>query len=305
MLCPPHKFRIPTPRPQTDPERKKPIGISAFENIYFTTVVSDNLAIFILVYIRTYDTQITMLKHKIIPSAVTAGMYRSSVVSSVTIHKVLTATSTYIQFKVWSFSNITKYIYVYIIIASQMHLYFDYGGFFVGFFFFVFFFLQSFFLCFQPWVPPHPTSSPHMSPPQPSCAPCTDHRLPSVLWRPTAPSPTNPTCEHYRLSHRPRCANAPFTSPFTPTRREGQKAAFPFLSRRFSPAVPPICLYNRSLPPFPPSATDPIWCSLQLKGGSTAPDTQNLSVCEKDSEPNFVFYHHRKTAARTGCTPVV
>lgn len=129
MLCPPHKFRIPTPRPQTDPERKKPIGISAFENIYFTTVVSDNLAIFILVYIRTYDTQITMLKHKIIPSAVTAGMYRSSVVSSVTIHKVLTATSTYIQFKVWSFSNITKYIYVYIIIASQMHLYFDYGGF--------------------------------------------------------------------------------------------------------------------------------------------------------------------------------
>lgn len=241
MLCPPHKFRIPTPRPQTDPERKKPIGISAFENIYFTTVVSDNLAIFILVYIRTYDTQITMLKHKIIPSAVTAGMYRSSVVSSVTIHKVLTATSTYIQFKVWSFSNITKYIYVYIIIASQMHLYFDYGGFFVGFFFFVFFFLQSFFLCFQPWVPPHPTSSPHMSPPQPSCAPCTDHRLPSVLWRPTAPSPTNPTCEHYRLSHRPRCANAPFTSPFTPTRREGQKAAFPFLSRRLSPAVPPIC----------------------------------------------------------------
>lgn len=127
----------------------------------------------------------------------------------------------------------------------------------------------------------------------------------SVLWRPTAPSPTNPTCEHYRLSHRPRCANAPFTSPFTPTRREGQKAAFPFLSRRFSPAVPPICLYNRSLPPIPPSATDPIWCSLQLKGGSTAPDTQNLSVCEKDSEPNFVFYHHRKTAARTGCTPVV
>lgn len=172
MLCPPHKFRIPTPRPQTDPERKKPIGISAFENIYFTTVVSDNLAIFILVYIRTYDTQITMLKHKIIPSAVTAGMYRSSVVSSVTIHKVLTATSTYIQFKVWSFSNITKYIYVYIIIASQMHLYFDYGGFFVGFFFFcIFFFYSLFSFAFSHGFPPTPQAAPTCPPHSPAVPP--------------------------------------------------------------------------------------------------------------------------------------
>lgn len=179
MLCPPHKFRIPTPRPQTDPERKKPIGISAFENIYFTTVVSDNLAIFILVYIRTYDTQITMLKHKIIPSAVTAGMYRSSVVSSVTIHKVLTATSTYIQFKVWSFSNITKYIYVYIIIASQMHLYFDYGGFFVGFFFFCIFFFTVFF----PLLSAMGSPPPHKQPPHvpPTAQLCPLHRSPPAF----------------------------------------------------------------------------------------------------------------------------
>lgn len=108
-----------------------------------------------------------MLEHKIIPSAGTAGMYRSSVVSSVTIHKVRTATSTYIQFKVWSFSNITKYIYVYIIIASQMHSYFD-----CGFFFFVFF--TTFFLFLK-------TGSPHPAPPEvkysanaeriPSCRP--------------------------------------------------------------------------------------------------------------------------------------
>lgn len=88
--------------------KEKPDGHFCIENIYFTTVVSDNLAIFILVYIRTYKTQITMLKQKIILSAVAAGMYRSSVVSSVTIHKVQTATSTYRQLKVWSFSNITK-----------------------------------------------------------------------------------------------------------------------------------------------------------------------------------------------------
>lgn len=131
------------------------------ENIYFTTVVSDNLAIFILVYIQTYNTQITMLKHKIIPSAVTACMYRSSVVSSVTIHKVQTATSTYIQFKVWSFSNITKYIYVYIIIASQMHLYFHCGwvGFGLVYFLFCFLFYIFFFLFLK-------TGSPH--PPSPS-----------------------------------------------------------------------------------------------------------------------------------------
>lgn len=125
------------PRPSDPPLLGRPSKEKAnvrfcIENIYFTTVVSDNLAIFILVYIQTYKTQITMLKHKIIPSAVTACMYRSSVVSSVTIHRVQTATSTYIQFKVWSFSNITKYIYVYIIIAFQMHLYFD-----CGFFFFI------------------------------------------------------------------------------------------------------------------------------------------------------------------------
>lgn len=88
-----------------------------------------------------------MLEHKIIPSAGTAGMYRSSVVSSVTIHKVRTATSTYIQFKVWSFSNITKYIYVYIIIASQMHSYFD-----CGFFFFLFY--NFFFVVFKDGLPP-------------------------------------------------------------------------------------------------------------------------------------------------------
>lgn len=122
------------------------------ENIYFTTVVSDNLAMFILVYIQTYNTQITMLKQKIIPSAVTACMYRSSVVSSVTIHKVQTATSTYIQFKVWSFSNITKYIYVYIIITFQMHLYFDCDLVLVFFFSTIFFF--SFFKDGLP--PPHP-----------------------------------------------------------------------------------------------------------------------------------------------------
>lgn len=135
------------PQPHADPTALRPsdpppLGRSSkeeadarfcVENIYFTTVVSDNLAIFILVYIQTYKTQITMLKHKIIPSALTACMYRSSVVSSVTIHRVQTATSTYIQFKVWSFSNITKYIYVYIIIAFQMHLYFNCGFFFLPF----------------------------------------------------------------------------------------------------------------------------------------------------------------------------
>lgn len=121
------------------------------ENIYFTTVVSDNLAMFILVYIQTYNTQITMLKQKIIPSAVTACMYRSSVVSSVTIHKVQTATSTYIQFKVWSFSNITKYIYVYIIITFQMHLYFDCD------LVLVFFFSTIFFFLFLKMDSPHPT----------------------------------------------------------------------------------------------------------------------------------------------------
>lgn len=89
-------------------KKEKSDGHFCIENIYFTTVVSDNLAIFILVYIWTYKTQITMLKQKIIPSAVAAGMYRSSVVSSVTIHEVQTATSTYRQLKVWSFSNITK-----------------------------------------------------------------------------------------------------------------------------------------------------------------------------------------------------
>lgn len=135
------------PQPHADPavlrpSNPPPLGRSSkeeadarfcVENIYFTTVVSDNLAIFILVYIQTYKTRITMLKHKIIPSALTACMYRSSVVSSVTIHRVQTATSTYIQFKVWSFSNITKYIYVYIIIAFQMHLYFNCGFFFLTF----------------------------------------------------------------------------------------------------------------------------------------------------------------------------
>lgn len=60
-----------------------------------------------------------MLEQKIPPPPplLTACMYRSSVVSSVTTHRVQTATATYIQVKVWSFSNITKYIYVYIIIA--------------------------------------------------------------------------------------------------------------------------------------------------------------------------------------------
>jgi len=62
-------------------------------------------------------------------------MYRSSVVLGATARSAQPATSTHRQLHAWSFPNITKYIYVYIIIALQTHLYFGCGssGLFLGF----------------------------------------------------------------------------------------------------------------------------------------------------------------------------
>lgn len=66
------------------------------------------------------------------------------------------------------------------------------------FFVWLFVFFTVFFPLLSATGSPHPTSSP-------TCP--TDHCLISALWCAPAPSPTNPSCEHYRLSPRdkPKC----------------------------------------------------------------------------------------------------
>lgn len=175
------------------------------------------------------------------------------------------------------------------------------GGFFCRFFLLLLFFYSLFSFAFGHWFPPTPQAAPTHPPPCTQLCLCTDHHLASVLCCATAPSPTDPTCEHYRRS--PQTTLRQRSRLHAPQQRG--KAAFPSPSRQLSHLYHLFIYTTGAFHRFPLSVTDPIWFSLQLKGGSTAPDAQNLSVCQKDLGPNSVFYHHRKTAARPGCTPGV
>lgn len=100
--------------------------------------------------------------------------------------------------------------------------------------------------------PPH-KQPPHIPPPCTQLCLCTDHHLASVLCCATAPSPTDPTCEHYRRS--PQTTLRQRSRLHAPQQR-GKAArvegCFSLSKQAALPFVPPVYLYNRSLPSLPP-----------------------------------------------------
>lgn len=104
------------------------------------------------------------------------------------------------------------------------------GFFFCRFFLLLLFFYSLFSFAFGHWFPPTPQAAPTHPPPCTQLCLCTDHHLASVLCCATAPSPTDPTCEHYRLSPQTTlCQRSRLHAP-----QQRGKAAFPSPSRQLS-----------------------------------------------------------------------